>query len=202
MALTGGMSAGKSTLASVLRRKGACYFSLDELAHSLYEPGQPVYQLLVSVFGHGILGADGRVDRGKLGRLVFRDGGAMDRLNGIVHPVLRREAVSAIARMRRINALVVVETGPLLFRLSLDRVVDGAVLVRASRAERLKRLVAGRGLAWQEARDRLDSSQFAERELERDFRGLRRGMVVDSSGPAEQAGEAADKILGMARKWN
>lgn len=201
MAITGGMSAGKSTLASVLRRNGASVLSMDELAHGVYEPGKPVFKSLVRVFGRGILGANGFVNRGKLGRIVFRDPRALARLDGIVHPALRREARSAISRMRRSAPLLVVETGPLLFRLGLDRVADGAVLVTASRRERLARLISGRGLARADAVARLESSLAAEKYLEGEFNRMPRGIRVDASGPASRIESAAKRVMGKVALW-
>jgi len=201
LAVTGGMSAGKSALASILRREGASYLSLDELAHSLYEPGKPLYQPLIRAFGRGILGVDGAIDRGKLGRLVFTDPHALARLDGLVHPVLRREAGAAVTRMKRLHRLVVVETGPLLFRLGLNRLVDGAVLVGAGRRERLARLMSGRGLSRADAMARLDASKKGEINLEKGFGSIRRRMAVDASGGPERLEAAAVRILGAIKRW-
>ena len=65
--LTGGVAAGKSTLAEGLRRCGAGYYSVDSAAHALYLPGTPVWRSVVGMFGDDIAGPDGAIDRVKLG---------------------------------------------------------------------------------------------------------------------------------------
>jgi len=201
LAITGGMSTGKSTLSSILRRNGAAILSLDELAHFLYEPGEPLYRSLVICFGHGIVGVDGSIDRKVLGRQVFGNTHALAMLNRIVHPVLRREAARTISRMRRQNRLVVAEAGPLLFELGLSRIVDGVIMMRAARRERLHRLMSGKSLSRELAEDRLAASESTEKGLEKKVRGVRGVIEVDTTGPVERTEAAAVKILKVLTKW-
>ena len=201
LAVTGGMASGKSTLSSLLRRHGAALLSLDELAHSLYEPGSLVHRRLLAEFGKGVAGRGGYIDRNKLGQLVFSRPEALVRLNGIVHPALRSEAVAAINRMRLLHRLVIVETGPLLVRLNLQGAVDGIVLVRASRTERIRRLVAGKGLSRGEAVARLRATESEEKCLEAGIMKRPKNISVDTTGSAERMGSLATRILGMVKQW-
>ena len=71
--LTGGIGSGKSTVADLLRQKGATVVDADEAARAVVEPGQPALAALVERFGHGILLADGRLDRPAWPRIAFAD---------------------------------------------------------------------------------------------------------------------------------
>jgi len=197
--LTGGMAAGKTALASILRRKGAAYYPLDEAAHALYLPGRPVHWALVRAFGRGILGAGKTIDRGALGNIAFRREDALRRLDAIVHPALRCEAREALARMRRRNVLTVVEAGPLLFDLGLYRAVDCAVLVTAPYGERVRRLAEARGLPASRARALLRAMEPVEKALNARFRTMRRAMEVDTGGPPGSLERRAEGILRRCR---
>jgi dephospho-CoA kinase len=85
--LTGGLGSGKSTVTGYLRELGAEVIEADELGRALMEPGQPVFNEIVEVFGPEVVTANGRLDRAKLADLSFR-GGRLDELNAIVHPAV------------------------------------------------------------------------------------------------------------------
>jgi dephospho-CoA kinase len=85
--LTGGLGSGKSTVTDYLRELGAEVIEADELGRALMEPGQPVFNEIVEVFGPEVVTAEGRLDRARLADLSFR-GGRLDELNAIVHPAV------------------------------------------------------------------------------------------------------------------
>jgi dephospho-CoA kinase len=85
--LTGGLGSGKSTVSTYLRELGAEVIEADELGRALMEPGQPVFNEIVEVFGAQVVTSDGRLDRARLADLSFR-GGRLDELNAIVHPAV------------------------------------------------------------------------------------------------------------------
>ena len=93
--------AGKSTVASLLARRGACLLDVDRLGHELLEKGTPEYARLVEQFGERILSEDGTIDRPRLGRLVFEKPDSLDALNKIVHPRMVEEIRCLIDRHRR-----------------------------------------------------------------------------------------------------
>ena len=90
--LTGGIASGKSAVAELLRAKGAVIVDADVLAREVVEPGTPALAAIVDRFGRGVLLPDGRLDRARLGQLVFSDADARADLNAIVHPAVRRRA--------------------------------------------------------------------------------------------------------------
>ena len=92
--LTGGIATGKSTVVAMFRELGCHVLEADKIAHRMIEPGGAAYDDVVREFGRGILLPDGRVDRPKLGAIVFADPQKLARLNAIVHPpVLDRKSV-------------------------------------------------------------------------------------------------------------
>jgi dephospho-CoA kinase len=84
--LTGGIGAGKTTVARLFAERGAPVFDADEVARRVTEAGQPALAEIVRAFGTGVLTADGTLDRTALRRLVFADPEARHRLEAIVHP--------------------------------------------------------------------------------------------------------------------
>ncbi len=154
IALTGGIACGKSAAARVLRAEGIPVCDADDLAHAAIEPGTPAHRKIIRAFGRGILRPDGRIDRPRLGRIVFADARQRARLNAIVHPAVRRARDGWLRAQRRAGARVVVVVIPLLFEAGMDRGWDDIVCVTSPRAEVLRRL-RGRGLTLREAAGRI-----------------------------------------------
>lgn len=86
--LIGGIASGKSVMSARLEVFGAKIIDCDKLAHNLYEPSEPCYQRLVSAFGTEIILPDGKVNRKRLGEIVFSDPNKLEQLNGIIWPAL------------------------------------------------------------------------------------------------------------------
>jgi len=85
--LTGGLGSGKSTVAGLLRERGAHVIEADEVGRRMMEPGQPVFNEIVRRFGPGVVRADGRLDRPRLAEMAFGEG-RLEELNAIVHPAV------------------------------------------------------------------------------------------------------------------
>jgi dephospho-CoA kinase len=149
--LTGGAGSGKSTVADMLRELGAAVVDADEATHAVYEPGTPGFDAVVREFGDAFV-SEGRVDRARLGELVFHDAGARRRLNDIVHPLVRQWMAERTAEAVERGAAVVVQDVPLLFENSLERFFSSVVLVYVPEEIQIERLVSGRGFTKQRAR--------------------------------------------------
>lgn len=85
--LTGGIGSGKSTVAALLRERGAHVIEADEVGRALMEPGQTVYNAIVHHFGRSVVRADNRLDRPRLAQIAFGQG-RLDELNAIIHPAV------------------------------------------------------------------------------------------------------------------
>ena len=123
--LTGGIACGKSTVAKMLASRGAHLIDLDKLAHEAYEPENPAWKKIIETFGTGILAANKKIDRGKLGRIVFDDRKKMKALNKIVHPHVLKEWRERLNKIKKADARAVVLSDiPLLFEEKLQQMVD------------------------------------------------------------------------------
>ena len=128
----------------MLRELGAQVVDADEATHAVYEPGSPGFDAVVREFGTEFV-EGGRIDRSRLGELVFRDDDARRRLNSIVHPLVRDWMALRTAEAAERGAEVVVQDVPLLFENGLERLFSTVVLVYVPEEVQVERLVSGRG---------------------------------------------------------
>ena len=155
MGLTGGIASGKSAVAAMLREMGFSVLDADSLAHRLIEPGQPAYDQVIREFGPSVLDANHRVDRAKLGTVVFADRAKLDSLNAIVHPHVKEVIFRQFDEWARngtrdaafVEAALLVEAG-------YHKNLDGLVVAWSTPEQQLARLRA-RGLSEEDARRRI-----------------------------------------------
>jgi len=176
--LTGGDGSGKSTVSAMLRELGAVVIDADEAAHAAYEPGSPGFEAVVREFGTEYV-RDGRIDRARLGELVFHDEDARHRLNAIVHPLVREWMAARTAEAALRSAEVVVQDVPLLFENGLERLYSTVLLVYVPDHVQLKRLVEGRGLSEDKARAMIAAQMPIEEKRKLAHH------VIDNSGSRE-----------------
>ena len=163
VALTGNIAAGKSTVVDLFRRWGATIIDADELARQAQAPGGVVLAAIAQRFGADVLAPDGSLDRAALRGKVMGDQAALDALNSIVHPAVRRRRDELVREAAERGDVLVVNDIPLLFEVLDPAQFDAVVLVDASVALRRTRLRATRGLSNEEA-DRMIAAQMpAER---------------------------------------
>lgn len=196
--LTGGIAGGKSTVAARMRELGIEVLDADAMAHRLIEPGQPAYADVVKEFGAEILFPDGRVDRQRLGEIVFRDAAKRARLNSIIHPRLfdLREKQLIEMELAQPRGVAVIEAA-LLVEVGYHEKLDRLVVCSCRPEQQLERLRA-RGLSEEQARQRLAAQMpIAEK--------LRYATdVVDCSGTLEdtlrQTDALVDRLRDLARR--
>lgn len=151
--LTGGVASGKSVVAAKLAQLGAVLIDADALARVVVEPGTPGLAAIRETFGERMLQEDGTLDRAALGALVFSDEAAREKLNAIVHPLIREE--SARLRQAAPSGALVVEDVPLLAESGQAPAYDVVIVVQAPREERIRRMVEDRGWTRQDAEARM-----------------------------------------------
>jgi dephospho-CoA kinase len=176
--LTGGAGSGKSTVAGMLRELGAVVVDADEATHAVYEPGTPGFDAVVREFGQEFV-SEGRIDRGKLGQLVFNDDDARKRLNAIVHPLVREWMARQTAEAVERGAEIVIQDVPLIFENSLQGLFSQVILVYVPEEVQVERLVTGRGFTPERARSVINAQMPIEAK-----RGLAQ-FVVNNSGSRE-----------------
>jgi dephospho-CoA kinase len=143
-ALTGGIGSGKSSVADVFAELGATVIDTDAIAHRLTAPGQPGALKIAEQFGPAYLRADGALDRDRMRELVFSDATAKQRLEGLLHPLIRTEVEAAVrAAQTPLVALVV----PLLIETGAYReLAQRTLVVDCSEAQQIARVRQRSGL--------------------------------------------------------
>ena len=152
--LTGGIGAGKSTVASLLAERGAVVIDADAVAKAVVEPGQPALNELVEHFGTEILGPDGRLDRQALAAKAFATPEGKAALDAITHPPIQEEFGRRMAEAPP-DAIVVMDV-PLLVEsgTAAARGYEAVIVVEAPEHLRLDRLEQ-RGVGREDAAARM-----------------------------------------------
>ncbi|WP_454119160.1 dephospho-CoA kinase [Microbacterium lacticum] len=181
IALTGGIAAGKSTIARRLAERGAVVVDADAIVRDVQAVGSPVLAEIARAFGADVLAADGALDRSALGARVFGDPAALATLNAIVHPAVRAESARRFAEAHAGDPdAVIVYDVPLLVEARVDDPWDLIVVADAPAAVRAQRLVEERGLSEADAAARVAS------QVDDDRRRAIADVVIDTSGSMAQ----------------
>ena len=148
--LTGGIGCGKTTVANLFAERGASLVDADLIAHAMTAPGGPAMAAIEAAFGPAFVGADGALDRAAMRNLVFADPPAKQRLEAILHPMIR---AAADAQARAATGLYVIFVVPLLvesgaWRASLARVA----VIDCQESTQVARVMARNGLSEQQVR--------------------------------------------------
>jgi dephospho-CoA kinase len=160
--LTGGIASGKSMVADELARLGAVVIDADVLAREVVEPGTPGLAAVVERFGDGVL-SEGRLDRARLGQIVFADPQARQDLERIIHPAVRRRAAELESEAR--PDAVVVHVIPLLVETGQSQKFDLCVVVDVDRETQLARLAQRDGFDADQANARIAAQASREARL-------------------------------------
>jgi dephospho-CoA kinase len=191
--LTGGIACGKSAVAGILREMGFRVLDADALGHEVIEPGLPAYMEIVREFGVGVIGESGRIDRGKLGAIVFADPAKLKSLNAIVHPRVEEGMVKKFAEWERegVRDAIFVEAA-LLVEAGYQKRLDGLVVAWCKPEQQIERLIA-RGLREEEARRRIAAQMPAKEKLK--FATEK----IDCSGTMEWTRGQVEELAGRLR---
>lgn len=160
--LTGGIGAGKSTVAAMLAEHGAVIIDADAIVRELQQPGTDVYRHIVDEFGPGVVAADGTLDRARIASLVFSDEDARGALNAITHPPVMEAIAAHVERLRDTDVVVVLDV-PLLVEVGGGEGLDCVVVVDAPEEERVARLAEQRGMSAEDARARIAAQATPDR---------------------------------------
>lgn len=188
--LTGGIASGKSTVAAILERHGAVVIDADRLSREAVMPGEPAYEAIVAEFGNSILNQDGTINRAALGKIVFADAAARQRLERITHPAIGSMADCKLARLRSVGTLLAIYMAPLLIEAGATSRVDEIWVVYVDRETQIARLMARDGISRQEALQRVAAQMPME---EKRTHGK---VVIDNRGSREETEEQVRKVWG------
>jgi dephospho-CoA kinase len=193
--LTGGIGSGKSEVSSLFGKLGAAVVDTDEISHALTAPAGAAIAAIRERFGPGFVAADGGLDRARMRNLVFSDPAAREKLEAILHPLIRERTRAAAAGARAPYVVLVV---PLLFETGacLD-LVKRVLVVDCEEDEQVRRVAARSGITAGEIR-RIMAAQLPRAE-----RLKRADDVLDNSGDLEtlrdRVAQLHGKYLDLAR---
>lgn len=187
--LTGGIASGKSTVARLLQERGCAIIEADLLAHEYLQPENSVSQEVTREFGPGILDANGKIDRAKLGEIVFGNAEKIERLNAIVHPHVLKEIARRLQELKRTGETdIAVVVAALHIETSYYKTFDRLAVAWCRPEQQIERLIK-RGLTPKQAERRIASQMPMEekRRLADD--------QIDCSGTLQETTRQVDEAL-------
>jgi dephospho-CoA kinase len=185
--LTGGLGAGKSTVARMLAERGAVVIDADDLARRALEPGTRAYQQVCDLFGDQVVQPSGALDRTAIAERVFGDEGLRRALESITHPEVFRLLAEEVETLRGTDSVIVFDA-PLLIESGFHRAVDVVVVVTAPEAMQLERVLEARRMSEEDARARLRAqADPADREAVAH-------VVIENDGTLEDLERRVDEV--------
>ena len=176
--ITGGIASGKSTVTEFLRQQGYQVIDADQVVHELQEPRERLYQALLSTFGPAILQEDGRLDRPKLGAMIFGDPDFLAQSSQIQNQIIREELADRRDLLAETEDVFFMDL-PLLFELQYEDWFDQIWLVDVTKETQLSRLMTRNALSQEEAEKRI-SAQLSLNEKRN-----RVNLIIDNNGLQE-----------------
>ncbi|MDP3142475.1 MAG: dephospho-CoA kinase [Candidatus Omnitrophota bacterium] len=191
--ITGSFGTGKTTVARLFARCGARIINADRLAHQIIKKGKPAYRKIISLFGQDILKSDGEINRARLAGKVFKSSSLVAKLNKIVHPEVIRQIKKDMARARLKRQTVIIDV-PLLIEAGLFNIVDKLIVVKASKANQMKRLKIRSGIPKAKIIQRIKAQlPLKQKQRMADF-------VVDNNGSLTYTKKQIIEIWGILDK--
>lgn len=191
--LTGGIATGKSTVSRMLSQRKFPVIDADVISREVVKPGKPAYKKIIDAFGEKIVLNNGEIDRKKLGNIIFSDKNMREKLNGIVHPAVRKKMLSERDRLVEAKEPLIILDIPLLFESKLTHLVEKVIVVYVPENTQLNRLRERDNIPFQEAMNRINAQQSIEE------KALLADEVIDNSMTLEKTEIQLDKLL---QKWN
>ena len=193
--LTGGMACGKSFVAAELGRLGCHVVEADTVGHQVLEPGGEAYDGVVAAFGREILDPAGRIDRARLAQRVFGDPAQLEKLNSIVHPVVRERAARAFADIAAQDPQgIVIYAAAILIESGAYKEVDKIIVVSCTRAQQIERAM--------HRPDATETSVLArlERQMPLEKKKEFADYIIDTSGAKEETLRQAELVYRDLRR--
>lgn len=190
LGVTGGIGSGKSQVLYYLQEAyGAVISPLDDVARKLQQKGQPCFQRIVEVFGRGVTGTDGELDREKLAAIVFTSPERLEVLNHIVHPEVKRWVRQDILRNEKKEVRLYVVESALFPNVEYRDICQEMWYIFAEEPVRYQRLKESRGYTEEKIRGILQAQPSEEA-----FCGICTA-VIDNSGDFENTKEQIGELL-------
>jgi dephospho-CoA kinase len=188
--LTGGIASGKSLVARVFKDLGAHVIDADRIVHDLLEPEQAAWREVVDHFGKGVLTQDNRIDRRKLGAVIFEDAQERNWLNACLHPKVFDVYTGQTnhIRSRHPDAIVVLDAA-LLIETGYYRNMDTVIVVYADIEQQYDRLIERDKFTREQAAIRINSQMPLQQK--RSYAD----HVIDNTGTREETEKKAREVF-------
>lgn len=174
--LTGGIGTGKSTVARMFRREGLAVVDADRIAREITAPGLPACEAIIRRFGREILLSRGRIDRRKLGDIVFSDPGKRAELEAITHPEIARGIAAELHRLESEGRRIAIVEAALIHETGRRARFEAVIAVRCDRDRQVRRLVERDGISEEQVLRRIAS------QMDADEKARASEHVIDNSG--------------------
>lgn len=190
--VTGGVGAGKSTVLQYLKKTyGADIIQADEVGHEVMEPGEEAYRAVLAEFGEEILGADNRIDRKRLGAIVFADSAKLSRLNAIIHPAVKSEILKRLKKAGEAGKPYAVVEAALFLEENYGAFCDETWYIYTNEEKRRERLKKSRGYT-DERVDQILGNQKSHKEFLSYCQ-----TVIDNNGSDSDTYRQIDRRMGQ-----
>lgn len=158
--ITGGIGSGKTYVCTVFEKMGVPVFYADEESKKISE-SDVVISKIVETFGASILGADNKLDRKKLSEYVFSNPVALQKLNAIIHPLVKKRFENWLEE--NVDKKYILKEAAILFETGLDKEMDSIITVIADKETRIERVKKRSNLA-EETIEKIMASQWSDEE--------------------------------------
>ena len=187
--LTGGIAAGKSMVSEFLAELGAWILDADAISREVVEPGTEGLKAIAAEFGEKVIMPDGSLDRKALGAEVFGDPQKLERLNGILHPIIKAEMLRRAAEIEeRHPEDIVIFDVPLLIESGWQDVADEVWLVSAPIEQRIRRIAMRDGLDEKQAMERISAQMTDEQKAKY------ADVIINNGGSIQELEERVTKL--------
>jgi len=187
--LTGGIAAGKSMVSGLLAELGAWILDADAISREVVEPGTEGLKAVAAEFGEKVLLPDGTLDRRALGAEVFGDPQKLERLNGILHPIIKAEMLKRAAEIEEQHPKdIVIFDVPLLIESGWQDVADEVWLVSAPVEQRIRRIAMRDGLDEKQAMERISAQMTDEQKAKY------ADVIINNGGSIQELEERVTKL--------
>ncbi|CAG4942298.1 unnamed protein product [Colias eurytheme] len=192
--LTGGLATGKSTVLSIFRENGIAVIDADEIARKVLEPGTKAWKEVKQYFGDEVLNPDGKVNRLKLGEIVFNDRDKRMKLNSITHPRIQSSMMRMAFNYFFTGHSYIVMEVPLLFETGkMLTFMHKIITVVCEDHQQLERLCKRNDFAENVAKKRISCQMPLERKVAKSH------FVIDNSGDILTTRQQTESIIRLLK---
>lgn len=190
VALTGGITTGKSVVADIFEELGCYVHRADKIAHHLMEPEKPAWKKIVAHFGEKILNEDKTINRKKLGTIVFSDKKERMFLNKLLHPLVIEKKKEEVDRLQTEGRYkIFVSEAALTLEAGFSSFFDKIVVVYCQKEIQIKRLMERDQISREEAMKKIEAQMPPQEKLKlADY-------VIDSSGSLQKTVEQTERVF-------